>query len=207
MNLISWFVAILNYYIDFIRLSHFFLKHFFLNHYSSILRIDTISKMSLFRVVLDQKFTIILKSFDDWDKWFLIIETMIKRDKIEKFVNLIIIESDESMKSLSFIFFNFLNDVIFSIDFSFEKQHDLIILRKDYKKLLRTYKKRIEALKTLDLFVLIWIDRTNLLYFRDKTTIFQKLLALKKRLTSINRIKKLEIIRKYKNLLRVFKHQ
>jgi hypothetical protein len=59
------------------------------------------------------------------------------------------------MKSLSFIFFNFLNDVIFSIDFSFEKQHDLIILRKDYKKLLRTYKKRIEALKTLDLFVLI----------------------------------------------------
>jgi hypothetical protein len=62
-------------------------------------------------------------------------------------------------------------------------------------------------LKTLDLFVLIWIDRTNLLYFRDKTTIFQKLLALKKRLTSINRIKKLEIIRKYKNLLRVFKHQ
>jgi hypothetical protein len=57
------------------------------------------------------------------------------------------------------------------------------------------------------LFVLISIDRTNLLYFKDKATIFQKLLALKKRLALINRIKELEIIRKYKNLLRAFKHQ
>jgi hypothetical protein len=122
-------------------------------------------------------------------------------------VNLIIIESDESIKSSSFIFFDFVNNVTFSIDFSFEKQHDLIILRKDYKKFLRTYKKRIEALKILDLFVLISIDRTNLLYFKNKTIIFQKLLAFKKHLTLIDRIKELEIIHKYKNLLRVFKHQ
>jgi hypothetical protein len=130
---------------------------------------------------------------------------MIKRDKIEKFVNLIIIESDESVKSSSFIFFDFVNDVTSSA--SSEKLHDLVILRENYKKLLRTYKERIEALKILDLFVLISIDRTNLLYLRDKATIFQKLLALKKRLASIDRIKELEIIRRYKNLLRVFKHQ
>jgi hypothetical protein len=132
---------------------------------------------------------------------------MIKRDKIEKLMNLIIIESDESIKSLSFIFFDLVNDVTSSADFSFKKRHDLIILREDYKKLLRTYKKRIEALKILDLFVLISVDRTNLLYFRDKATIFQKLLAFKKRLASINRIRELEIVCKYKNLLRAFKHQ
>jgi hypothetical protein len=132
---------------------------------------------------------------------------MIKRDKIEKFVNLIIIELNESIKSLLFIFFDFVNDVTSSIDLSFEKRHDLIILREDYKKLLRTYKKRIEALKILDLFILISIDRTNLLYFRNKATIFQKLLALKKRLTSIDQIRELEIIRTYKNLLRALKHQ
>ncbi len=183
----------------------FLFLHLFLNHYSSIVRIYTISKMSLFSVVSSQKFTIILKNFDDWDEWFLIIETMIKRDKIEKFVNLIIIESDESVKSSSFIFFDFVNDVTSSA--SSEKLHDLVILRENYKKLLRTYKERIEALKILDLFVLISIDRTNLLYLRDKATIFQKLLALKKRLASIDRIKELEIIRRYKNLLRVFKHQ
>jgi hypothetical protein len=132
---------------------------------------------------------------------------MIKRDKIEKFVNLIIIKSNESIKSSSSIFFDLVDDVTSSVDFSFEKRHDLVILRENYKKLLRTYKERIEALKILDLFVLISIDRTNLLYFRDKATIFQKLLALKKRLASIDRIKKLEIIRRYKNLLRALKHQ
>jgi hypothetical protein len=132
---------------------------------------------------------------------------MIKRDKIEKFVNLIIIESNELIKSSSFIFFDFINDVTSSINFSFEKRHDLIILRKDYKKLLRTYKERIEALKILNLFVMISIDRTNLLYLKNKATIFQKLFAFKKRLASIDRIKELEIIRRYKNLLRVFKHQ
>ncbi len=132
---------------------------------------------------------------------------MIKRDKIEKFVNLIIIESNESIKSSSFIFFDLVNEVIFSIDLSFKKRHDLVILRENYKKLLRTYKERIETLKILVLFVLISIDRTNLLYFKDKATIFQKLFAFKKRLASIDRIKELEIIRRYKNLLRVFKHQ
>ncbi len=135
------------------------------------------------------------------------VETMIKRDEIEKFVNLIIIESDESVKSLSFIFFDFVNDVTFSIDLSFEKRYDLIILRENYKKLLRTYKKRIETLQIFDLFVLILINETNLLYFKSKATIFQKLLALKKSLASIDQIKKLEIIRKYKNLFRVLKHQ
>jgi hypothetical protein len=132
---------------------------------------------------------------------------MIKRDKIKKFVNLIIIELNESIKSSSFIFFDIVNDVTFSTDLSFEKRHDLMILRENYKKLLRTYKKRIETLKILDLFVLISIDRTNLLYFRSKATIFQKLLALKKRLAFIDRIKELEITRRYKNLLRAFKHQ
>ncbi len=52
-----------------------------------------------------------------------------------------------------------------------------------------------------------YVPYQNLLYLRSKATIFQKLLAFKKRLASIDRIKKLEVLRKYKNLLRIFKHQ
>ncbi len=163
--------------------------------------------MSLFSVVSNQKFAMILKNLDDWNEWFLIIETMIKRDKIENFVNLIIIESSKSVKSSSSTFIDLVNDVTSSVDLSTAERHDLVILRENHKKFLRTYKKRIDALKILDLFVLISIDRTNLLYLRNKTTIFQKLLALKKRLASIDRIRKLEIVRKYKNLLRALKHQ
>ncbi len=184
-----------------------FLKYFFFNHYSLIVRVDTISQMYLFSVVLDQKFAMILKNFNNWDEWFLIIEIIIKRDKIKKFVNLIIIELSKLIKSSSFTFINFVNNVTLSINLSITKRHDLFILRKNYKKLLRTYKEKIDALKILDLFVLISIDQMNLLYLKNKMTLFQKLLALKKGLASIDQIRKLEIIRRYKNLLRVFKHQ
>ncbi len=85
-----------------------------------------------------------------------------------------------------------MNDVTSSIDLSIEERHDLVILKQNHKKLLRTYKKRIEALKILDLFVLIYLDRTNLLYLTNKTTIFQKLLALKKRIALIDRIRELK---------------
>ncbi len=93
----------------------------------------------LFNVVLNQKFTIILKHLDDWDEWFLIIKTMIKCDKNEKFVKLIDIVSSKLIKSLTFIFFDIINDVTFSFNLSIEKRDDLVILRENFQKNLRNY--------------------------------------------------------------------
>jgi hypothetical protein len=59
----------------------------------------------------------------------------------------------------------------------------------------------------LNIFILISIDRFNFIYLRDQKTIHQKLSALKKRLVLTNRVRKLEMIRKYKNLQRALKHQ
>jgi hypothetical protein len=59
----------------------------------------------------------------------------------------------------------------------------------------------------LNIFIIISIDRFNLIYFRNQKTIDQKLSILKKRLASTNRVRKLEMIRKYKDLQKVFKHQ
>ncbi len=211
MSSTSWLAATLSYYTVSICLIHSFLSRsliFFSSiSFSSNVRIDTISKMSLFSVVSNQKFTMILKNFDDWDEWFLIIETMIKRDKIEKFVNLIKNEFIESAKSSTSFFSTIKFDVVFSANIIENQRRDLVVLRENHKRNLRMYRKRIEALNILDLFILTFIDRTNLLYLRNKTTMFQKLLIFKKRLTSIDRIRKLEIVRRYKNLLRVFKHQ
>ncbi len=81
------------------------------------------------------------------------------------------------------------------------------MLRKNHKKNLRTYKKRIEALKALNLYILISMNQINLLYLRNYVTMFQKLFAFKKRLASTDQIRELKIVRKYKNLLRAFKHQ
>jgi hypothetical protein len=146
--------------------------------------------------------SVILKKLDHWDEWVLIIETMIKRDDIQKYVNLIrfTIESTESVKSSIFTFFTIKFDAIKSDDLSIDQQRDLAILRKNHKRTLRTYREKIETLKNLNLFILTSVNRLNLLYLRDQTTIFQKLLVLKKRRVFTNRIRKLKVIRKYKDL-------
>ncbi len=130
----------------------------------------------------------------------LIIETMIKRNDVQKYVNLITIESTESIKSSTLTFFIVKLEAIKSDDLSIDQQRDLAILRENHKKTLRTYREKIETLKNLNLFILTSVNRFNLLYLRDQTTIFQKLLVLKKRLVFANRIRELKVIRKYKNL-------
>jgi hypothetical protein len=137
----------------------------------------------------------------------MIVMTMIKRDDVERYVNLIKIESIESIEFDLSIFFTIKIDAINSIDLSIDEQRDLAILREDYKDQMRRYKERIDALKNLNIFILTSVDRFNLIYLRDQKTIHQKLSILKKRLASTNRIRRLEIARKYKNLQRAFKHK
>jgi hypothetical protein len=137
----------------------------------------------------------------------MIVKTMIKRDDVEKYVNLTKIESAESIEFDLSIFFTIKLDATNSTDLSIDEQRDLAIMREDYKKKMRKYRERIDALKNLNIFILTSVDRFNLIYLRDQKTIHQKLSALKKRLVLTNRVRKLEVIRKYKNLQKAFKHQ
>jgi hypothetical protein len=172
------------------------------------LRISTISKMSFFiNSAASSKTNVILKKFDDWDEWIMIIKTIIKRDDVKRYVNLIRIESAESIELDLFIFFTIKIDAINSTDLSIDEQRDLVILRKDYKNQMRKYRERIDVLKNLNIFILTSVDRFNLIYLRDQKTIYQKLSALKKRLVSTNRIRRFEMIRKYKNLQKALKYQ
>jgi hypothetical protein len=172
------------------------------------LRINTISKMSfIINSAASQKTNVILKKLDDWDEWIMIVKTMIRRDDVEQYVNLIKIESVELIEFDLFIFFTIKIDAINSTDLSIDEQRDLAILREDYKNQMRRYRERIDALKNLNIFILTSVDRFNLIYLRDQKTIHQKLSILKKRLASTNRVRRLEIVRKYKDLQRALKHQ
>jgi hypothetical protein len=133
---------------------------------------------------------------------------MTQRKDIQKFVNFArIMKSVKSIKKSIFNFFTIVQSTTFSANLIENQRRDLIVLRKNHKKNLRTYRKKIKIVKTLNLFILTSIDRSNLIYLRDQNTIFRKLSALKKRLASTNRIKEFEIIRKYKNLQRISKYQ
>ncbi len=137
----------------------------------------------------------------------MIVKTMIKRDDVERYVNLTKIEFAEFIEFDLFIFFTIKLDATNFIVLSIDEQRNLAIMREDYKKKMRKYKKRIDVLKNLNIFIFISINRFNLIYLRNQKTIHQKLSALKKRLASTNRVRKLEMIRKYKNLQRALKHQ
>ncbi len=153
------------------------------------------------------KTNLILKKLDDWNEWIMIIKTMIKRDDVERYVNLIRIEFAEFIELDFSIFFTIKFDATNSTELLIDEQRDLVILREDYKKRMRKYKKRIDVLKNLNIFILTSVDRFNLIYLRDQKTIHQKLSILKKRFALTNRIRRLEIIRKYKNLQKAFKNQ
>ncbi len=171
------------------------------------LRINTISKMFFIINSTVSKTNLILKKLDDWDEWVMIVKTMIKRDDVEKYVNMTKIESAEFIEFDLFIFFTIKLDATNFTDLSIDEQRDLAIMQEDYKKKMRKYKERIDVLKNLNIFILISVDRFNLIYFRNQKTIHQKLSALKKRLVLTNRVRKLEMIRKYKNMSEAFKHQ
>jgi hypothetical protein len=171
------------------------------------LRISTISKMFLIINSTISKTNLILKKLDDWDKWVMIVKTIIKRDDIERYVNLTKIEFAEFIEFDFSIFFTIKLDATNFIDLSIDEQRDLAIMREDYKKKMRKYKKRIDVLKNLNIFIFISMNRFNLIYFKNQKTIHQKLSILKKRLASTNRVRKLEMIRKYKDLQRALKHQ
>jgi hypothetical protein len=153
------------------------------------------------------KTNLIFKKLDDWNEWIMIIKTITKHNNVEKYVNLFKIESAEFIELDFFIFFTIKFDAINSTDLSIDEQRDFAILRENYKKRMRKYKKRIEILKNLNIFILISVDRFNFIYFKNQKTIHQKLSTLKKRLIFTNRVRKLEMIRKYKNLQKAFKHQ
>ncbi len=67
----------------------------------------------------------------------MIVKTMIKRDDVEKYVNLTKIESAEFIEFDFFIFFTIKFDATNFIDLSIDEQRDLAIMRKDYKKKMR----------------------------------------------------------------------
>jgi hypothetical protein len=137
----------------------------------------------------------------------MIVKAMAKRGGVERYVNLIKTESAESIELDLSTFFTVKPGATNSTDLSAGEQRDLAIMREDYKKGMRKYRERIDALKNLDIFILISVDRFNLIYLRDQKTVHQKLSALKKRLAPTDRVRKLEVVRKYKDLQRASKHQ
>ncbi len=98
------------------------------------------------------------------------------------------------------IFFIIKSEVTSSKNLIEDDRRDLLMMRDDFKKTMRTYREKIEAFKALNLHILITVDRSNLIYLMNENIVFRKLNALKKRLVFTNRIREIKMIRRYRDL-------
>ncbi len=168
------------------------------------------TKMSVSNFIFLTKKTIVvlIKSFD-WDEWIMIINFMIKRSDIDEYVNLIKSKFFESVKFEMLIFFSIKNEITSSKNLIEDERRDLLMMRDDFKKTVRTYREKFEALKVLNLHILITVNRFDLIYLMNEDTniVFRKLSVLKKRLVLTNCIREMKIIRRYRDLQQSSKHQ
>jgi hypothetical protein len=132
---------------------------------------------------------------------------MTRRDDIDAYVNLIKPEPSESVKPILLTFSSIRNEITSSKNLIEDERRDLLMMRDDFKKTMRTYREKFEALKVLNLHILITVDRSNLIYLMNEDIVFRKLSALKKRLALTNRIREIKMIRRYRDLQQSSKHQ
>jgi hypothetical protein len=147
------------------------------------------------------KISVVLKEPGDWDEWMLIIKSMAKRGNVKEFVNLNASEPKELERPEIPTFRTVKPDAVSLADLDQNQQKQLAMLREDFKEISRTYREKREAMDNIDQHIMTTVDRQNILYLDGADTVYQKLIALKERLAPTDRARKLEVKRKYRNLL------
>ncbi len=152
---------------------------------------------------------VVLVKSSDWDEWILIINFMTRRNDIDVYVNLIKLEFSESVKSILLTFSSIKDEISSSKNLIEDERRDLSMMRDDFKKTMRTYREKFEILKTLNLHILITVNRFNLIYLinEDTNIVFRKLTTLKKRFVFTNCIREMKMIRRNRDLQQSSKHQ
>jgi Reverse transcriptase (RNA-dependent DNA polymerase) len=149
------------------------------------------------------KTSVILRESADWDEWILIINAMAKRGDVSEYVNLTAAnEPAEPVRPAIPTFLMIEPDAASLGDLDETQQKELSMLREDFKEISRTYREKRDALKDIEQHILTTVDRQNILYLDGADTVYQKLVALKKRLAPTDRARTLEVTRRYRELLR-----
>jgi hypothetical protein len=74
------------------------------------------------------------------------------------------------------------------------------VMLAEYREDLATVKQALDTLRTVRNHVVTTISVTNIVYIKDKSTVYQMLVALKKRLAPTDYARKLEVVHKYNKL-------
>ena len=146
---------------------------------------------------------IILTNSSDWRPWLFVIKSMAVSGGVCKYINpnletqipepvLSIAPSPAEASSVA----GHMNFATLTAD----EREIFKLLYNEYKESLSLARQEMESLKTIRNQLVTSVSKDNIVYIETKDTIYEMLVALKKRLAPTDEARKLEIIDKYHRL-------
>jgi hypothetical protein len=145
--------------------------------------------------------TVILDQPSNWEPWLFVIKTIANRGNSWKYL-------DPELDNEPVVLIRL--EMPTAMDVNPEKTLilSLIVEEKEvYKLLLAMYKEEatnvkqiLNTIQTVRTHIVTTVSTWNIVYINDKNTVYQMLVALKKRLAPTNYTRKLDLARKYNKL-------
>ena len=149
------------------------------------------------------KSSVILEKSTDWHEWMIVINLKAESGEVKELINPELTtepaplrEPDRPKPS------DIKQGVTSTTELSSDEREEFRFRRDDYKIELAKYRRQREALNSIKDFIVTSVARQHLSYLREKTTVYQMLVALKKRIAPTDRARKMELVRKYREIQR-----
>jgi len=145
--------------------------------------------------------TVILDRPSHWDSWIFIVKSIAAGGDTWKYVNLElgsepVIPGRPEKPTATDV--NPAKSTTTSLTLAELDMYKVLLA--EYREDLATVKQVLNTLQTVRNHVVTTISITNVVYIKDKSTVYQMLVALKKRLAPTDYARKLEVVHKYNKL-------
>ena len=151
--------------------------------------------------------SIILVSPVDWNEWIHFVRMKANRADIDAYIDLSTTELPKSVKPMILNYSDVKSGAIKISNLNENEKMKFKVKKENYKLEFTDYREKADALKSLKDFIISFIDRAHVMHLVGQETVYQKLNALKIRLVSTDRVRKMKIIKKYRKLQRASKLQ
>lgn len=152
------------------------------------------------------KVSITLVRPEDWDEWMLIVNSMARNGNVKDLIDPNLpTEPPQPVEPRRPTAVDAGAASITAL--TADQQKVYALLRDDFKYDMMKYRDQREALKSIQDFILTRVDRQHLILLEGKETVYQMLVALKKRLAPTDRAREMDVIRRYRELQRAPKSQ
>jgi hypothetical protein len=145
--------------------------------------------------------TIILDLPSDWESWIFVVKTIANGGDVWKYINPDlgiepIVPSRPEMPTPSGI--NPTKTTLPELDLAEKETFKLLLAI--YKEDQSTVKQALDVIQTIRTHIVTTVSINNISYIKDNSTVYQMLVALKKRLAPTDRARKLDLIRQYSKI-------